>query len=452
MRDYLVVGAGPTGLALAQCLAAAGRSVLVVDREAEIGGCHRVLRDRQGLFAEHGPRVYSSGFATFRHVLRLAGLDFGAYFAPYPFSFSRLGPYSASVLGPVALLRLAGALLASTVAPVGRDTSMAEWARGLRPEARDYVARLCRMIEGAGPERFTLHEFLQAISQNFGRELYQPSLPTDVGLFRDWRAALEATGLVRFRLGCSVARAAPGRVETLSGRVLRARRVVLAVPPAGLARLGLAPPGWAAATAYDTYLSATFHWRRRLALPARWGGYPATDWGVGFVVASDYTRMGDPRSRTVISAAATMLDARSRATGRTAGECGADEVLAEMLRQLRETLPGLPDPDAALLSPALSRADGRWRDRDSAFLRVPGRGFAPWRLADGLYTAGTHTGFSPYGITSIESAVCNGVEVARRMEPGLPAPYRTVRAFTLVDGLRLALLALLAALLARVLV
>ena len=74
--DYIIVGAGPSGLALAQCCSRNGEKILIIERENTIGGCHRVRRVKyknpQGndemVFTEHGPRIYSNTYAVFKEL------------------------------------------------------------------------------------------------------------------------------------------------------------------------------------------------------------------------------------------------------------------------------------------------------------------------------------------------------------------------------------------------
>ena len=77
--DYVIVGAGPTGLTLAWILGKYGNKILLVDREASIGGCHRVRRV-DGFFTEHGPRIYISNAKTFKTILKSMNMDFDKMF------------------------------------------------------------------------------------------------------------------------------------------------------------------------------------------------------------------------------------------------------------------------------------------------------------------------------------------------------------------------------------
>lgn len=102
--DYVIVGGGPAGLTLAQCMAHAGKTVALVDKNDQLGGCHRVDRvdpttqklpepdmkmplpvsETKGIFTEHGPRAYFSNYYTVKHVLAQAGINFDDLFAPVP--------------------------------------------------------------------------------------------------------------------------------------------------------------------------------------------------------------------------------------------------------------------------------------------------------------------------------------------------------------------------------
>jgi predicted NAD/FAD-binding protein len=94
--DIVCIGAGPSGLALAQMCCKLNKKILIIDQEDDIGGCHRVRRQYvpelgENMFTEHGPRVYSETYITFRKLLKEMGVDFYDLFQKYNFNITEIG-------------------------------------------------------------------------------------------------------------------------------------------------------------------------------------------------------------------------------------------------------------------------------------------------------------------------------------------------------------------------
>ena len=490
MYDLVIVGSGPTGLALAQRLAFADNAlkILIVDSHDSVGGCHRV--ERVGLpqdaspanikfFTEHGPRVYSSSYKTFKNLLKQINLDFGDLFTPYKFTISAIGGQTIfRTLSGRELFRLFLEFGKLVIDPShGSDTTMAVFmANRFSARSKDLVDRVCRLTDGGGADKFSLNEFLELFNQQAFYGLYQPRAPNDVGLMRAWRAALERTGKVTFLLNrraqnlvydkntnrvthlglAPLQKGAPARVA--------AGRFVLAVPPRAIAQvLGASAPEvqncfkplaelrrFADETDYDTYISITFHWRSRPGLPdvdlPDVYGFPWSEWGIIFVKLTDY--MPIENSRTVISAAVSLLDRVSSRTGKTANQSSAQEVVEEVQFQLSETFkvlaanrPGHRPPDFSIISPTnyYDAADKKWKSTDTAFISTSqSKGLPQTGAIANLYNAGTHNKLSRYKFTTLESAVQNGCILANRMYGGVE--LETSDVFTIRTALLIVLI------------
>ncbi|HSN33436.1 MAG TPA: FAD-dependent oxidoreductase, partial [Ideonella sp.] len=127
--DVLVVGAGPTGLALAVALAARGRAALVVDRQAAGANTSRAaVVHARTLEALEGvgvaPRLVALGLRCATFTVRdrdreLARFDFAQLPTRYPYALmlsqaatesvllARLGELGGAVLRPRTLVALA---------------------------------------------------------------------------------------------------------------------------------------------------------------------------------------------------------------------------------------------------------------------------------------------------------------------------------------------------------
>ena len=89
MYDYIIIGGGPTGLTLSYLLSKYNKKVLLIEKEPYIGGCHAVKRIN-GLFTEHGPRIYLNNYLMFMELLKDMGVDFYDIFTKYNFTTSTI--------------------------------------------------------------------------------------------------------------------------------------------------------------------------------------------------------------------------------------------------------------------------------------------------------------------------------------------------------------------------
>ena len=152
--DYVIIGAGPAGLCTAWLLAQRGRSCIVIDREQTIGGCHRVRRTEEGLFTEHGPRIYVDNYLTFKQWLKQMGLDFYQLFTPYRYSILDSIVHRDNSLTVLEMVCLAKAFFWQ-----GEDSSkrlsLLEFMdnNGFSRSSKDYLDQICRLTDGAGADR-----------------------------------------------------------------------------------------------------------------------------------------------------------------------------------------------------------------------------------------------------------------------------------------------------------
>lgn len=445
--DTIVVGGGPCGLTLATYLP--GRTLLL-ERDAELGGCHKVRRDGDGFFGEHGPRVYSGSYVNTARVLRDIGLSWDDVFVPAAFSPERIDGkrwYRWLSARESLVLTLHFCMLLADPSH-GRRTTMADMCRahGFSMNSMRYLDSVCRFSDGAGLDRYSLHEFLRGFNDHWPG-FFEPRRSHDALLFPHWRRVLGSRG-VDVRTSAAV-RAITHRDGQVTGVRVRladkseatfsARRVVLAVPPrpaaALLRRSGLQEPGlhaFAEATEYDEYFSVTFHFPASCAPLVTHAGVRDTPWGLMYMEMSRYTG-GEATQTAFVSVAASRLHVRSPATGKTVHESGRDEVVREMLRQLPIDESAKTQLVRAVVSSGLRRRASGWEDADEAYVFNPAHpsGWpADLTCCRGLHTVGSHNARAWYPFTSFESAVCNAL---------LFAGQRQDEPITLLATMRLAL-------------
>jgi hypothetical protein len=439
--DLIIVGAGPAGLALSQCVSHLNKRILIIESEKKIGGCHGVRRVN-GLFTEHGPRIYSDTYVVFKNLLKEMNVNFYDIFTKYNFSIANIGGETVfSVLSWSELLMLAGEFIKLMLNDNhGINMMMQDYLynNNFNKESIEIIDRICKLTDGGGIDKYTLNEFLQLLNQQFFYSLYQPKKPNDEGLFKIWRDYLESKG-VTFALNTEINEINIKNNQIQSIRlnnsnqmtIVYGKNIVFAIPPKNLLDVVNKyniPHNWgdldtfAKETAYIDYISVSFHWDKKLDLPKIYG-FPKSSWGVAFVVLSDYMPFEQETSQTVISAAITISDVKSNNNNKTANECNEIELIDEIILQLREAYSDLPQPTKAILSPGVKYDTSKkaWISEDTAFILTANKGFLPFQngIIKNMYNLGTHNGKNYYKFTSMESTVSNSVVLSKILYPEL---------------------------------
>lgn len=441
--DHIIVGAGPSGLALAQVLSKVS-SVLLIEKRDFIGGCHGVTRVHDGIMTEHGPRIYIDNFLMFTQLLNDMGVQFDDMFVKYNFSTVSMMLEAVRVLSLREIATLGWSFM--TLNDSYKQITLLEYlsSHDFSKASIDILDRIGRLTDGGSADTYTLFSFLQILNQNFLYGIYQPRVPNDVGLFRIWEDALLEQGVVIMKNATIEEFVVDADSSRIAGIALRdsreitknkpvicgCRKIILACPPQEVQRILNQHEELGAAfgpdferfqeeTQYLPYISVIYHWSSEIKVPKIWG-YPRTSWGVGNIVLSDYMDFNDPRSKTVISTVITMPDAPSDALKVSANEIGdKHSVMKEVFRQLQQVYPDLPEPDYQFLTQSAYDANQRrWVPFNHAFMTTT-HGYVPNRSAvfDNLYNCGVQNGNSSYSFTSMESSVANAVHLATELQP-----------------------------------
>lgn len=454
--DLVIVGGGPAGLALAHyCISLKRLKILIIERESQIGGCHRVNRVKfndENLFTEHGPRIYSSAYLHFQDLLKDMGIDFYDLFKPYYFQVLTGG--APTMLEVMTITEMSTLILHFVYLifdeEYGKNTNMETFMKMNKysPQTISLIDRICRLSDGGNMHNYSLNQFLQTINQQSLYTIYQPTYETDKLLFKKWKRFLEDnnvdfmldTAVVEFDenkegneiQSCVIVNRKDANKKQFK---IQGKQFVVATPPKSIVKVIQNTKikdafgqfedfnQWVTETDYITYVSVVFHWDTRLKLNDTYG-FPKSDWGVSSIILSDYMKFEEKSSKTVISTAVTIIDKKSRYNDKTANECPNKlEFIEEVFKQLNETYPGLPRPTAALMTPNnyYNNEDKRWESYDTAYLSAYKTGYIPFKSDkySNLFNVGTQNGKSTYKFTSMESAVSNSKSLSLELYPQL---------------------------------
>ena len=442
--DYIIIGGGPTGLTLALYLSKYNKKVAIVEKEDQIGGCHSVKRVN-GLFSEHGPRIYIDNYYVFSDILKKElNTSFAELFTKYKFGkndifdviYKKLSFRELFILG-IAFLNLNDSY---------KKTSFKEFIdyHNFSDKAKDILDRLGRLTDGGGIEKYTLFSFLQIMNQNILYNIYQPKKPNDIGLFKIWYRELINRNVDIF-LNSEVKKININNDlitnVTTDKYIFNADNFIFAIPPININKLfynnnidsgfkkdfGI----WSENTNYITFIPVIFHWDTKINIKKLWG-YPQTSWGIGHIVMTDYMDFEDNRSKTVISTTITIVLNKSEYLNKTPDEIQNKEIIIkEVFRQLKTIHPYLPDYTNAVMSQ--NYHDGRkWMSRHNAFMTTK-YGYVDFnsKIYKNLFNCGVYNGKSSYSFTSLESCIVNAIELLYILEPKTKNNIKIKEAITL---------------------
>lgn len=446
MYDYTIIGAGPTGLTIAWILAKYGNKVLIIERESNIGGCHRVTRV-DGLFTEHSPRMYFGNYYGLQMILNDMGHNFNDIFSAYNVGLFNIGYEVIKNLSINEIYCIIKEYLKFMVNKeyskhITTETFMNN--NNFSEKSMNMIDALGRLTDGATMHTYTLYEFLEIVNQNGLYNLYQPNRPNDVGLFNIWEKSLIDTKNIDIYFNSEVlmlenkGNFINSLQITKDNKIINisCNNVIFAIPPKNLFNILIKNnldafgefenyKSWALKSTYLQFIAVTFHWKTKIEFKNKYV-IPNTDWLTAHIILSNYMDFSDDRSKTVISACITKPDGFSTYLNKTPNECSEQELIEEVFRQLKLSLelPNLDKPDYSILNPHIFKKDNIWTSNDSAFVYTT-NGYKNFKspIFSNLYSVGTHNGNSKYAFTSMESAVQCGITFVNEIIPETKNTY-----------------------------
>jgi len=433
--DYAIIGAGPTGLTIAYYLNKYGKKCILIDKNDDIGGCHRVNRV-DNLFVEHGPRVYSDAYVNFRQLLKEWNYNFYDLFIKYDFQISNIGGKSIQRLNnkeiTLFILEFIKLILGNYNSKFISVKDFLDKNK-FSDNAKDYLDRVCRLTDGAGSDRTSLFQFLQLINQNSFYNLYQPSKPNDKLLFKIWKEKLNDIPIYLNTLVSKINISNKDNekfIDSITLKInngsfdLKAKKYIFCIPPKPYYDLvypllnydeNLKLKHIVNNNSYINDIPIIFHWNKKINLNKIWG-LSESDWGIAFIVLSNYMNFEDNRSQTVISTCITRIDSISKYTNKTANQTNDKyQLVDEVFRQLKLSYPDLPPATYSILNPGVYRFNNQWIETDTAFVStkfqeyINNNQFLSLKNINNLNYVGTHNGNSNYYFTTLESALQNAL-------------------------------------------
>ena len=418
-ENIIIVGSGPSGLSLAQLLSLQSPdkySITVIERSKRYGGIHGVDRVN-GLFTEHGPRIYSDAYVNFKDLIRGWGKKFEDYFTRYNYPINEISSSIFKGLGVRPSLAFARAFAILAINEnYGKKESILQFCikNNMNLKTIDLIDRLCRLVDGSSVDRFSLNQFLQIANQQTLQPLFQPNTPNDLGFIKDWVEFLQCNGVQFINNEIALQIDVDDKILQTNKNKYNYDTCIFAIPPPNLQTIKGIPrisDKFVNDSMYITYIPVSFHWNRKIDIPKIYGSPFKGDWGVIWITLSDYMQKLNRKDTTLISTCVSYTDRKSLHTGKTANESTSNEIKKEVWRQVIENfnLNDIPRPDNVVIHHSVKRDGNIWINTDYAFADTYLASYMDYKMTDGVYNLGTQNGKSKYVFTSLESAVSNAI-------------------------------------------
>lgn len=449
--DYVIVGGGPTGLSLAWILSSYNKKVKIIEKSDVLGGCHGVIR-QNNLFSEHGPRIYVENYFMFKQILKEMNLNFYDLFTLYKFHTTSLFVDVCHLFTFHELFQLFTSFILLNESY--KNISVMEYLikYNFSDKSINYINKLCIITDGANIDRYTLYNFFQIINTKLFYNIYQPKLPNDIGIFKYWKDAL-VNNNVDISLNTNIIDIITEnnnvKYVVTNNDTIYGKNFIFAIPPSNIVTIIKNKESiknafgsfdelekFAKVTNYNIYITTTFHWSDKIDLKHIWGGaHNQTDWGLVFIIVSDYIKFDNKESQTVITISITNRE-KSKVLNQTPDEISDQTILCdEIFRQFTQIFNNIPKPNNIVFSQNYyDNSQKKWMSNNTAYVTTKyGLLNNKSPIFSNLYNCGTHNKLGDYDFTTIESAIQNAIYLSYDLLPdsNIKKKYKIIKSLRL---------------------
>lgn len=370
--DFLIVGGGPTGLALSTMLSQTDAKIAIVEKNSDLGGCWKVDWIDDTYYSEHSPRVMTTTYNKFRRLLKIHNIKFD-YEPVYRDRFA-LHKALLSKLSVVDIFKLTSGLIISRFFETA-DT-VEDFMQHLSTSGSDAMYILSVALANI-PSKVMMQDVFNEMYNYHGQFVHLKN--------PNWYDVIEKnlSSRVDFRKGFEVQSInvvdKTFIVNTNKG-AFKARELILATPPLALVDIlrnsdEVIKNNWGDFSHLKTlaeessYHSIGFqlHFDKAVEFPKQWCKFCEGEWNIILLPVSEYldTFTKDNSVKTVWSGCIVDQSKYSNRLKKKVSECTLEEIQDEVIRQL-----GIPEPKAFTFTRGVHlSADGKYTSSDTGFVR-----------------------------------------------------------------------------------
>lgn len=461
--NYIIIGSGPTGLFLSYLLSKKGYKCLVLDRDSEIGGCHKVRRVNN-YFTEHGPRIYMNNYVNYINLLNDMNINFYNEYKPYKYNFPVGIKDALKLLSLNNIFVLIFNYFYYIINPkYYENISVEDFLNkyNFNKKSKEYFDKICKLTDGAGIDRYTIYELFGLINNSFFYKIYEPIEPNDLGIMNKIKNKLNELNIKFIKFNVKNFELNNNnninKIISYNNHVINVNnntKIIMAIPPYNILEILTNSNNkikncfmeynlfkkYVFDTNYIPYISFSIIWNKEIKIKDIWGnGFG--DFGIIWINMTDYF---NNKSKTILSCSIIELNTISKNLGLTANQINDKKILLrEAFSEINEILKIKEYPDQLILSPAVYRDNnlGEWKTKDTAYIKTKNSIKFPFNTKiKNLYNCGCHNEKSDYPFTSMESAVINSIELVNYLKIDNEKNIDIIKNYTLNNFIKLILI------------
>ena len=371
--DYIIIGGGISGLTCATHLSKTSK-VLLLEKSSVLGGCHSATFENNKL-SEHSPRVYSTSYKNFNHLLNSElNIDTKKFFTKYRYQLSDLSFF---INYPISFFILFIFYFINILFPLKNSVEYYTWF--LNKKLLKKLDLICKLTDGVSISRYPFTQFLNLPNHNFLGQLLQPTEYMST-LFDNWELQLKKNNVVILK-EIDIFEINEFKLKTNSGD-FKFKKLIFACGLDSIEKL-MGINLNSNLFKYDPYYSVVFHWKEKIKLPKETFLKETKD-SLIYLITSDY-----------INSPGTIISTTINSKGKNGMS------ITNSFNNLLEIFPNL-NTNYTFTIPKINY---------TAYQTTK----IPFEISKDIYCVGCYSGKSNYPFTTAESAVQNSLQLLKKI-------------------------------------
>ena len=439
---YIIIGGGPTGMALGYALSDDKHEVCIVEKDKQLGGSWNSQWVDRDYWSENSPRVLLSSHKSTSLYLQELNIDASNLQNVYGNSLETIlkivmlnVKYCTFLDNLIIMNKLHNPFLT-----IDKHATLNDWFKEttLTPGAKKFLKILGITINDI-PEKTNLKEFIKALG-GINIKIQQFKDPnawhkiTESRIEKQQGSFLKNTEVVEILEKDNKVYGVLVRDENNNVKEIHSDKVIMCCQSNGICNIlknsnVSVKNNWMNYEKMEHWCKETYysgfgfqlHFNETIDFPRQWCWSCEGDWNVIILPVSKWssTISKDNKVKTVWSCCVINMNSKSNRIGKTLNECSIEEALEECVYQINNAHK-IPNVYKVTLSDELEHIDGRWMSKNTGFTKGKHNYLSMKGNLDNLFALGCFTeNEEGNGVAHFGSAIDASIKYLNTYEPNV---------------------------------